>query len=531
MLKRDEEIWKSITDEVGRKFDIDAAKLRDLFSSGEVLKQKLPERLAALDDAPAMEATAATDKMRAGFSPFHVEALLNQASDLLDRAIRDRAEWNELRVRAASEWLQILEFVLVDFVHRAEQEAGAYELPYTQAVSAAEAERLARSSHLKVRELVSTRNVRQHSPQAMAEDVVLRQYSAWAQVAPAHEVKDAKPNKLEAVPMPVQRARSWLDPQPELAADKKSKAAMNMRYEREMAARSLEGLAAEAEIEAERARLDAVRSEARLSGLESEESWQSVNRGFRETRAQIARDVMDLRIREFADPRGAFNYIDRMAPIKERFQDDFKEARARLQVAEEGLLLVYGYDDPFPPPSIDNYVNWARRAINFVVRVTQREQVAITPLSLAELLPQSVWEDGRRKGEWSVPVVADMLPHGELHRVRGISAYVETRDASHSIWRVDVRPPAPSNPVEMRTADGEVRTMIVSQRHLPLITCGRSGRRETSRSPDVLGVSALHNVNPIGTWVVRVGSKAANSPITREQVSDVQLDIHVAVRL
>src|SRR5687768_17503438 len=59
----------------------------------------------------------------------HVEQLLQQSGDLLDRALQARTEYRDLAARALGVALQITEFDQLDAIHRREQEANYYQLP------------------------------------------------------------------------------------------------------------------------------------------------------------------------------------------------------------------------------------------------------------------------------------------------------------------------------------------------------------------------------------------------------------------
>ncbi|MCI0538005.1 MAG: hypothetical protein L0Z50_22545 [Verrucomicrobiales bacterium] len=64
------------------------------------------------------------------FSPLHIEPLLDQAADLLDRGLRDRAVWDDQSVKALELWLELHEYKELDTIHSEEERSGVYEVPW-----------------------------------------------------------------------------------------------------------------------------------------------------------------------------------------------------------------------------------------------------------------------------------------------------------------------------------------------------------------------------------------------------------------
>src|SRR5262249_32354933 len=69
------------------------------------------------------------------FPLLHVEPLLDQASDLLDRGIKERSQWAELSAKALDAVLELYEFIELDRIHRNEEKEGLYDIPWLQSAA------------------------------------------------------------------------------------------------------------------------------------------------------------------------------------------------------------------------------------------------------------------------------------------------------------------------------------------------------------------------------------------------------------
>ena len=125
-FQRDEEIWRTIV-----------RYLEDRFGLAEDLSKPMSSNFLAIDKSFRFEPRNTDNE----YSFFQVEYLLDHAADLLDRGMRDRAEWNELAVRAFNLGAELTEFFQLDEIHKKEIEAGYYTLSYTDKQSDADAEK------------------------------------------------------------------------------------------------------------------------------------------------------------------------------------------------------------------------------------------------------------------------------------------------------------------------------------------------------------------------------------------------------
>jgi hypothetical protein len=62
------------------------------------------------------------------FSSFHIEPLLDQAADLLDRGLKDREIWDEQATKMFLLALELNEYRSLDEIHQAEEASGIYDV-------------------------------------------------------------------------------------------------------------------------------------------------------------------------------------------------------------------------------------------------------------------------------------------------------------------------------------------------------------------------------------------------------------------
>ena len=258
-----------------------------------------------------------------------------------------------------------------------------------------------------------------------------------------------------------------------------------------------------------------------------------------------------------------------MEPLKKLFERDFREAIACLIPAYVGLVNIYGYDEnPLPNPYaeqlpfnykdqilpsvgstqfFDDCLIWIRDAIRWMVQFQQTEQNYVLPLSIKALVGnQQSWDQGLKLGKWRFEIpnnftfsppqdiqgddreVEDSFNTdffgGQRHvRLRGISAFIETNNSS-DVFRLFVKIPSASICKHISE-----NTRVLDQTKVPPCYIARTANRSNVREPDIVGISALHNVSPFGVWELRL-SKLTISGTPIEEIRDVQIDLHIAMR-
>ena len=84
----------------------------------------------------------------------HVEPLIDQAADLLDRGLQDRANWDEMSVKMFDLLLELKEFAELDQIHQEEERVGLYSTPAKQSLAEHAAELTYQQGEERVRAAV-----------------------------------------------------------------------------------------------------------------------------------------------------------------------------------------------------------------------------------------------------------------------------------------------------------------------------------------------------------------------------------------
>lgn len=141
-----------------------------------------PEDFRTLSERVDARWPAELDRVR--FRPQQVEELLDQAADLLDRALKERASWDDLYEKWFSVQLALHEAAAVDVIQRAEQSARVFEIESETSLGEAQAASAGQDA------LEITRRAAQVLRDAYSEDAFtarqntdadLARWSVWAQ--------------------------------------------------------------------------------------------------------------------------------------------------------------------------------------------------------------------------------------------------------------------------------------------------------------------------------------------------------------
>jgi hypothetical protein len=446
------------------------------------------------------------------FRALHIEPLLDQAADLLDRGMRDRAEWDDKGVKALNLCLELHEYADLDQVHAMEEKAGYYEVPYKQSIAEVSAENLNSSLNGWTHDYVLNTINNYYSPTEINKQYNWARRQAWITGLVAYLFET--PNFKQYVTHTYGSDAKTVALHAVAAAEGLS---LHNLYTQSRA------LGLQMEVFDNSMQI----SDKRIPGLAAKASWERADIAFKKMRTAIARKYQDLKVRAATEPDGILNYLKRMTTLKQRFNADFRSALARLKQVQLGLDGVYGYTSQFPTDEksityFDDCQKWVRDAINWLVRFSRSEQNYVLPVSLRNIGDQ-IWKDGLKAGTWDVNVTKEMFPD-QLHvRLRGISATVD-EDDGESLWPVTVLAPRQGTFYHLSG-----RVVRVDQSNLPPCRLGRVSTRDTFKEPDIVGVSSLHNASPIGGWKVVVDARSAEGA-ERKKLRDIVLYLHLAVR-
>ena len=138
----------------------------------------------------------------------------------------------------------------------------------------------------------------------------------------------------------------------------------------------------------------------------------------------------------------------------------------------------------------------------------------------------------------SFEVPDSLFPTQRFVRLRGISVVVTGHDGhGDGVWRVTVRPPSSAICRFLSDPDGHLGHPL-DQQDAPPCVSGRVMTRESERDPDIVGITALHNISPLGDlnksdeqrkWSIVV-DRFSSSGKDATRIDDVQIDLLLAMR-
>ena len=447
----------------------------------------------------------------------HVESLLDQAADLLDRGLKGRSEWNSLNDKRFTLFLSLKEYTDLDKIHQEEAQKGFYTVAYKQSTSSEEAESWITSYTSAAASYLTSLLADKFSLNEKNRQSAQAQLQAWL----AHLAVYQLPNVGNPLPCTFDGVAKTA---PEHMKDSEFIQSFYRMETEEGLVRSSESSQLG----------NAQASRSRLKGATAKADWDFVDVDFRRRRTQVARDMADLKTIAFTAAGGALNYSEQMLNVQIRFHRDLNDAVARISAAYTGMSTLYGYDvkppsDPSVATYFDDLLVWVRDAISRLIRFTLVDQNYVMPLPLSNLVPEAQLAKGLTQGRWEVEIGPGTFATQTNVRLRGVSAVVVLKDEDdqrdrRSLWLVRLVAPREAS---MRLKDGKTET--INQKSIPPVQLGRVSHYESTRDPDVVGIAALHNVSPIGKWIVEI-DKRSTSGSGLDRLKDLVINLHLAVR-
>lgn len=467
----------------------------------------LPARLSQITSSVVAPASA----MAASLPHFHVEALLDQCADLLDRGLSTRERYDELASKWFAQLLELHEFASLDIIHRQEEAAGVYETPAEVSrsdVSSSETARSYSSAALNLADYLvdnqldyQSRLLLNYAAQKQAWLTGVVPYSfgegdfnGYVTHTFSGVTKDVSGHAMDAA-----QAQNWA------ALDREETYAQIQRT-------TLKGRVEEAD--------------AKLEGLRAKARWDSANARFMRQRTRVARDLQDIKLKASTIEEGLLNYSKRLDGLRNRFLSDFTNAAARMLAASRGLSEIYGYAVPAPNAGsgatyFDDCLVWVRESIDWIVRQSRRDQSFMYPVSIRKVVGETEWRSGRRTGSWTFELGPQAIPEFSLVRVRGVAltAKVCALSSAERIWQVRITPP--------RTGEARHRSgakVNLDQSTISPCIATRVATRTGERDLDVHAITAWHNTSPFGIWQVELLSSIPDPPF-RFILKDIVIDI------
>jgi len=506
-LRPDSTAWNKLSQEVSRQYTSGSMDTADA---------KLPSRLLRIDHDATIEGLIS--KRESGtivsFRYQHVEQLLIQAAEMMERGLRLRETWNELSARSFMLASDLREFQELDRIHADEIKAGVYRLPYTQSSAELSAQQtlaeVSKAAKQILEELINER----YTNSAMNEQSGFAQLIAWL----SHIATFQYPNTGDAL---IQTWNGVAKTSAEHAKDSAQGSSwhslttqLNLLLSQMQALSSTQLSATE-----------------RANGMRTKVAWDIADSDFQRRRTDVARRLNEFKALAATAKDGALNYPEQMKSLKVRFDEDLAEASARLKAAQNGMKLLYGYSVGLPTNAdelsirspFDALLVWTRAALSWLDAFAQLDQNFAIPVSLKHHLGHEAWKNGKEKGKWELELSSSLFADQAHVRMRGISVYVETL-LLHDYFTLRFFPPRSSyvNHLDGSRAD-------LDQKDVPPIVVGRATHRNSPRDPDLVGIQALHNASPIGIWTVELllPGLSRSKPCDLE---DITFDLHLAMR-
>lgn len=469
-----------------------------------------------------------------------VEMLLDQSADLLERALSQRFQWDDLAAKAFNVAAELKEYFALDAIHDEEAKAGFYTHDAVEAKKLRLSEVLGRDGQEAQVRLLD------QIAAFFYTDANIYSQSGSSQVLAllshlANYDKEAEGTK---------RTKHTWNGVTLGSAEHAKDAAANNSYN------ALNLQAALVQLQRLNESTNALTAGAKADSYGARHAWEEVNTGFRKRRTEVARSIADQKAIAYSTPEGPLNYRDQMTRIKARYDRDFRDAIARLPACESGMKMIYGYNEPLPasvtkllkagtasPTVFDEALIWVRNSIAYLVKFGQLDQRYSVTVSLKSILGK----DGFRKGanvrpwaEWNFEVGDDFFIDQHFVRLRGASVYVIPKGSvikhveerhSHGVWTAAIRVPVTSEMTHQFVSGQHEPTKVkLDQSQIPYCIVGRVAARETMRAPEVVGGVTLFNASPYGTWNLRLSPKSSEG-VGMEELSDVIVELQVAARI
>ncbi|WP_158815366.1 hypothetical protein [Methylocapsa sp. S129] len=449
------------------------------------------------------------------FSPLHVEPLLDQAQQLLNRSLQDRKVYSEAAAQAFQIALELEEFARLDQIHEAERLAGAYTIERDRAECDYEAENAtSNASQLAADQM---RDADKAASSNGETEVALRGFSAFANAGSF--MKITNPDGQMNYDLTI-GSFSFNGNKPDVAQGIESKLANMELYLRNS------GIAAQ-------------HNQADGAALASKQREKSAFMNFqflaatsktKEDRLAVARDLNSKKMTAVTTQDGPLNYAQLSQMARRRYVANLTKSYQRMVAAASGVSILYGFDDKVPDYELygkigeditDSFLDycwlWVQTTINRLSAQQRREQNNVVQISVVDLIGHDGFSSFVDSNHWTFDLTSSLFGDASMLRLRGIGASFRTdaKIQAASIW---IKPP--DNPRYVRDDGTEAQFDGVAGK---IIRYGRVLAWNAVRDADVFGIVGLHNWSPIGTWALGFDKKM--------DVSDIYLDLHLAMML
>lgn len=432
--------------------------------------------------------------------PNKIESLLNQSADLLDRAIRDRSEWDDKANKFLEIALELQEFQKADDLLKKEVEAGYYKLEYKKAKVDLEMQEIiqmkAASAEIQMNKLISER----FSPKALQEEQTnLRRMNTSYTFAGYHsgpggeEPREHEINFDQTIASISEFVNSG-----SLAMNQ-----TNFAIQQELNKIQLRQLEAN----------EKTASKNKLF-FSDKLKWEEKNISFKLEHDQIIRDTSCYKLASFLKDDGILNYIKRLIPLQQKFNNDFIESNIRLNSASIGLKAIYDYEAPLPTfrknyvQFFDDCIIWNRKAINFINSSTQNQIATTIPVSIRSLYKNLAdFNNSYTNGKWKFNIDENFFKDKFQVKMLGLSLSViglskDYKEPFNLDGCFQAKMVIPKKESAYMQKSGKKTTLDLSEYLIPDICIGNVYSNESSHNSEIVGSQILSNLSPIGEWTI-----------------------------
>ena len=353
----------------------------------------IDHRLASHPRLKSVVRMAAESKALRGAGPtsypfryWQVETLLDQAADILERAIRDRGIWDSLRSQLLRLKLEVGEFDALNDIHKDEVAAGWYTLEAEQSGPEAEAQRRLNVSTKAAAAEFKTLNDAAFTAANMdalaSEAGLIAKATAYSSYAGQHQagIHPQQPHPVNHVYVydpgcETAGGETQLNEQTGDAGAGTPKGDFLKTHTTNQSKHSLAVEAANILGQTLQTQGAADAGDQTVLARSAKADWDLKNVDFQRRRSEAAVEINELKRGAMTTPRGAYNFGEQLAPVYNRFSRDFIDAYARLIAAQDGLARLYNYQTPLPPlPTddaayksiFDDALVWTRDSVRFL---------------------------------------------------------------------------------------------------------------------------------------------------------------------
>lgn len=443
----------------------------------------------------------------------HIEPLLQEAAELLNRGLADREKWRELGKVQFRLRQELDEFAELDAIHEKEIHAGIYEVSYQAALAEYE-ESVEKEKATRVAISYAKKILDEYFSGPAKMDYVERSGRyANAAVGPMGKGAPAPDNiaVIQYADIGVHGEFKSREKWAEEAACFFSDIQISIEDSTRLSA--LSSLQAQAE---------ALREKIKVQG--EKKDWEMTNATFKFKRMTVARAMAHRKLAATTEPGNALNFVEQMEPMNNRFFSDFNYAYGRLLAIAPYIKALYGFNAPVPETSLffhDQATTWARSAINHVKQLAGLEQNCVFPISIRQLIGEAGWATFVGAGRITFNLGETLFQRFAITRLRGVSAFISASTLK-GVFSAYLSVPVTGVVFDKTGTRSEFDQSCVAQTFI-----GRIFRRSADQPADVVGVSTLFNASPIGEWTIEA-TMNSTAQEALSGVEDLELELHLA---